>query len=49
MDELVPSFFQKLAFFFDEMMERLGNIFNRLDRRDPYDAYKSKLDRIVGT
>ena len=51
MDELVPSFFQKLAFFFNEMMERLANIFNRLDTRDPYDAkwYTTKLDRIVGT
>ena len=51
MDELVPSFFQKLAFFFDEMMKRLANIFKRLDTRDPYDdnGYISKLDRIVGT
>ena len=45
MDELVPSFFQKLAFFFDEMMKRLANIFNRLDTRDPYDA-KSTLQKI---
>lgn len=52
MDELVPSFFQKMTFFLDGLMNGFKNFFNRVDTRDPYDdkSYsKSKLDKIVGT
>ena len=50
-DELVPSFFQKKAFFLDGLMNGFKKFFNRLDTRDPYGDqwYKSKLDKIVGT
>ena len=51
-DELVPSFFQKMTFFLDGLMNGFKNFFNRVDTRDPYDdkSYsKSKLDKIVGT
>ena len=52
MDELVPSFFQKITFFVGGLMNGLSSIFNFVDERDPYDDkhwYKTKLDKIVGT
>ena len=51
-DELVPSVFQKIAFFFDGLMNGFRNFYNRVDTRDPYgdkNYSKSKLDKIVGT
>ena len=51
MDELVPSFFEKIEFFLDGFMNGFRKFFNRVDTRDPYGDkwFKSKLDKIVGT
>ena len=48
LDMLVPSFFQKIAFFVSRFMDGLSSIFIR----DPYadrNWYKTDLDKIVET
>ena len=48
LDMLVPSFFQKIAFFVSRFMDGLSS----MSIRDPYadrNWYKTDLDKIVGT